>query len=161
MAELAALQVAASIIQVIDVGIRVVQRLREYHDKANELPDAFKHISKRLPIFIETLRQTKSTFEVVSDSARKALQPAIEECLLQICKLEVMVDAALPKMNDSGMTRSWKAIVSVKYDSEVKEMDRVIKDYMEVMSQHQVSSLVVQGLSSTSARQFRAPDAGD
>lgn len=149
MAELATLQVAASIIQVIDVGIRVVQRLMEYHDKSNELPDAFKHVSKRLPIFIETLRQTRSTIEIISDSARKALQPAIEECLLQIRKLELMVDAALPKVGDSGMTKSWKAMVSVKYDSGVKEMDRVIKDYMEVMSQHQISSLAVQTLNST------------
>jgi hypothetical protein len=150
MAEsLAALQVAASIIQVIDVGIRVVQRLREYHDNANDLPDAFKHVSKRLPIFIETLRQTKSTIEIMSDSARKALRPAIEECLLQIHKLETMVDAALPKSSDSEMRKSWKAVISVKYDSEVKNMDRVIKDYMEVVSQHQISSLAMQTLNGT------------
>jgi hypothetical protein len=55
MAEFAALSVAASILQVVNVGIRVIKRLNEYGDKANGLPDAFKHINKRLPIFIDAL----------------------------------------------------------------------------------------------------------
>jgi hypothetical protein len=143
MAELAALSVAASILQVIDVGIRVIERFKELNDSANGLPDAFRHISKRLPIFIDALRQTKSSVEDMSDSARKAFKPAIEECLIQIHKLEATINAVLPKLGDNGLARGWKALVSVKYDSQIKEMERVIKDYMEVMAQHQVSSLAV------------------
>jgi hypothetical protein len=151
MAELAALSVAASILQVIDVGIRVIGRLKEYNDKANGLPNAFKHISKRLPIFIDALRQTNSAIESMTDSARKAFKPAIEECLIQIHRLEATIDAVLPKIGDSGILRGWKAVISVKYDSNVEEMEKVIKDYMEVMSQHQVSSLAVRSLNGTSA----------
>jgi len=148
MAELATLQVAASIIQVIDVGVRVIARLKAYHDKTNGLPVAFKHISKKLPIFIHALEQTKSALDVMTDSARKAFLPAIEECFEQIKRLETTIDAALPKVGDTGRMRSWKAIVSIKYESEVKEMDRVIQEYMGVMTQHHVSSLATRNLTS-------------
>jgi hypothetical protein len=146
MEGLAGLQVVASIVQVIDVGCRVVRRLKEYHDKTNELPDVFMHISKRLPILVETLGQTNSTIEAATESTRKALTPATEECLKQIEKLEFVVETALPKTGDSSIVKTWKALASVKYESEIKQTDRVIKDYMEILSQHQISSLTVQNL---------------
>lgn len=139
-----ALQVAASIIQCIDVGVRVVERLNEFHNKAGDLPQAFKHIRKRLPVFIETLRHTHLTLENVSESARKALKPAADECLSQIQKLENVIESALPKLDDSSVTKSWKAVVSVKYESDIKDMEKVIKDYMEIFAQYQTSSLALQ-----------------
>jgi hypothetical protein len=148
MAELAALSVAASILQVIDVGLRVITRLNDFNANANGLPEAFRHISTRLPIFIDALRQTKDGLENMSDSARAAFRPAIKECLEQIMKLEATMESVLPKLGESGITRGWKALVSVRYDGEVREMERVIRGYMEVMAQHQVSSLAVRTLGS-------------
>jgi hypothetical protein len=148
MAELAALQVAASIIQVIDVGIRISERLKDFHDKSHALPSTFKHINNKLPIFIDALRQTKEAMETMTDSARKAFRPVIEECYMQITRLEATVDAVLPKRGDTGRMRSWKAIISLKHDDEVKEMERVIQVYMAVMAQHHTSSLAMQSLNS-------------
>jgi hypothetical protein len=144
MEGLAGIQVAASIAQIVDIGLRVIRRLHEYHGKTGELPDAFLHISKRLPILVETLRQTKSAIVATTGSARKALEPATEECRRQIEKLEVLIESALPKTDDSSVAKSWKALVSVKYESDIKRMDKVIKSYMEVLSQYQISSLAVQ-----------------
>jgi hypothetical protein len=143
MAELAALQVAASIIQVIDVGIRVIKRLQDFKKNANGLPDAFKHINLRLPLFVDALRQTNAALEDMTDSTRKAFRPAIEECLVQIRKLEITIETVLPKESDRGFARSWKALISVKSESDIKEMDRIIKEYMELMAQHQTSSLAL------------------
>jgi hypothetical protein len=145
-----ALQIAASILQVIDIGTRVVKRLYEYHQNSNGLPNSFKHINKRLPLFLDALRQTSAALESMSDATRKAFVPAVEECLAQIRNLEVRVDAVLPKPDDSGRTRSWKAIISVKSDSEIKQVDRVIREYMELMAQHQTSTLVLRHVKSKS-----------
>ncbi|KAF1842634.1 TPR-like protein [Cucurbitaria berberidis CBS 394.84] len=141
MAELAALGIAASVLQIIDVGVRVVERLNDSRKNGTTLPHAFRHINTRLPVFIDALRETKSRLEDMTDSARKAIRPAIEECLIQIQKLEATLDKVLPSENESGAMRGWKAVVSVKYDNDVKEMDEVIRHYMEAMAQHrQLSS---------------------
>ncbi|KAF2025969.1 hypothetical protein EK21DRAFT_116259 [Setomelanomma holmii] len=69
MAEFAAIQIVASIIQLVDVGVRIVERLDDFRDKANGLPKSFKHIRTRLPIFIDALRQTKETMEEHAEEA--------------------------------------------------------------------------------------------
>jgi len=147
MAEaLAGVQIAASIIQVIDVGVRVLERLKDFHDTTNALPDALKHISNKLPILIDALRLTNDAMEVMTDRARKAFQPAIQECYTQITRLEVTINAVLPRKGDTGGRRTWKAILSVKQDGQVKKMDKVIQEYMAVMSQHHTSSLAMMTL---------------
>jgi hypothetical protein len=150
MAEFAAIQIVASIIQVIDVGVRIIERLDDFREKANGLPRTFRHISTKLPLLVDALRQTKEVMEGMSDSTRKAFKPAIEECLVQVKKLDETIKAIVPKAGDTGMSRSWKAVISVKYDSEIKEMDRVIKDYMEVMAQHQTSAMALQSMKGSS-----------
>jgi hypothetical protein len=143
MAELAALSVAASILQVIDISVRVAERLNEYRKQEDSLPDAFKHVSTRLPIFVLALRTTNSKIEDMADDARKAMKPAIEECFSQITKLEMIIDKVLFKPGDRGATRGWKSIVSVKYDGDVKDLDKVIRRYMEAM-QYGLSSVTAQ-----------------
>ena len=133
MAELAALSVAASILQVIDISVRVAERLNEYRKKEDSLPDALKHVSTRLPVFVLALRNTNAKIEDVTDDARRALKPAIEECFDQIKKLETIIDKVLFKPGDGGAIRGWKSIVSVKYDSDVSEADKVIRRYIEAM----------------------------
>ncbi|KAI4692781.1 uncharacterized protein J4E88_001149 [Alternaria novae-zelandiae] len=133
MAELAAVGVAASIIQVVDISVRVIERLNEYRKKGDSLPDAFKHVSTRLPIFVLALRTTNSKIEDMTDDARRAMKPAIEECFNQIRNLEMIIDKVLFKPGDRGTTRGWKSVASVRYDGDVKELDKVIRRYMEAM----------------------------
>ncbi|KAI4959802.1 hypothetical protein J4E86_003527 [Alternaria arbusti] len=133
MAELAAVGVAASIIQVIDISVRVIERLNEYRKKGDSLPDAFKHVSTRLPIFVLALRTTNSKIEDMTDDARRAMKPAIEECFNQIRNLEMIIDKVLFKPGDRGTTRGWKSVASVRYDGDVKELDKVIRRYMEAV----------------------------
>ncbi|KAF2133626.1 TPR-like protein [Dothidotthia symphoricarpi CBS 119687] len=143
MAEaLATLAVVASILQVVDLGVRVIKRLEDFREEAGGLPKAFTHISRRLPILIDALRKTKQIMEngSIAESTREAFAPAVEECSRQIAKLDSTIDRALPKIGDSGMTRKWKAVASVKYDSEVQEMDKVIGMYMDTMTQHHIIS---------------------
>jgi hypothetical protein len=61
------------------------------------------------------------------------MKPAIEECFAQIKKLEGIIDKVLFQPGDTGATRGWKFVVSVKYDSDVKELDKVTRGYMEAM----------------------------
>jgi hypothetical protein len=69
----------------------------------------------------------------VTDDAKRALKPAIEECFDQIKKLETIIDKVLFKPGDGGAIRGWKSIVSVKYDSDVSEADKVIRRYIEAV----------------------------
>jgi hypothetical protein len=141
MAEIAALSLAASILQVIDISVRVAERLNEYRKKADSLPDAFKHARTRLPIFVLALRDTNAKIEDMPDSAKRAMKPAVDECFAQIKKLDKIIDKVLFKPGDTGAIRGWKSVVSVRYDSDVKELDKVIRKYMEAM-QYGLSSAI-------------------
>ena len=151
MAEIAALSLAASILQVINISVRVAERLNEYHQKGDSLPDAFKHVSTRLPIFVLALRDTNTKIGDMTDDARRAMRPAIKECFTQIKTLDGIIEKVLFKPGDTGATRGWKSVVSVKYDSDVKELDKVIRRYMEAMHYGLSSAILNPGCEQRSA----------
>lgn len=60
---LAIVGLVAAIIQFIDFGTKVVQRLEEFYSKAKEIPGVFRDICIQLPLLIKDLKQTKEHIE--------------------------------------------------------------------------------------------------
>lgn len=64
MAEtVAAIGLAASIVQLLKFGTEVVGRLQEYRTRSKEIPTVFHDISVQLPLLIADLRVTKERAE--------------------------------------------------------------------------------------------------
>ena len=104
MAEaLAVVGIVANIIQLVEFGTRVLRRLEEYQSTFVEIPESFRHVKVELPVLLDALRQTKAAIEAGSlqDESRRALQPAIEGCEIQIKALDEMIEKSLPGTGDS------------------------------------------------------------
>ena len=141
MAEaLAAVGAAASILQIIQIGSTIANRIAQYSAAYGDVPEAFRHINNRIALLNDALRLTKEKIENEDDngSTRKAFNPIIKECEVQMKRLETTINLALPKQGDSSAHRKWKAIKSMKYDGEIKRTDEAINKYMNLMTQHHV-----------------------
>jgi len=136
MSGLEVVSAVASIGQLIDLGVKVINRMKEFRDKTNSLPKAFQHIEKELPAFVEILRNTKAANDANqhNETGRKALDPLIQECYVQIKTINTLLQKMLPDSTDSGVVRGWKAVASFRYDDRVTEAESVIRKYLNTMN---------------------------
>ena len=144
MAEaLAAVGIAANIIQLVDFGSRVLKRLEEYQSKREEIPEAFRHIKAELSVLLDALRQTKAAIDAGSmqDETKKALLVAVEECRVQIKSLDDVIVKALPESGDSWARRGRKALGSLRYDAKVEKITAVVRGYIQTLTYHAAASL--------------------
>jgi hypothetical protein len=144
MAEaLVAVGIVANIIQLVDFGSRVLNRLEEYQSNLGDIPKAFSHIKVELPVLLDALRQTQSAIDARSmqDESKKALLPAIEGCRVQIRQLDDIITKSLPVSNDSWVKRSGKAFRSLRYDANVEKITAVIRGYIQTLTYHTAASL--------------------
>lgn len=79
---LAVVGLVAAIIQFIDFGTKVVQRLEEFNSKAKEIPGIFRDICIQLPLLIKDLKQTKEDIEAGhhDQETQKSVLALIEGC---------------------------------------------------------------------------------
>src|ERR1700761_5066533 len=113
--------IASSIIQLVDFGSKVVQRLHEYQKALGEIPKTFRVVHRELPVLIDTLQQTKTGAEkgTLRHETKVALLPVIDGCLENIRALKYVIDKYLPSVNDSWRERSKKAVGSFRQDAKV------------------------------------------
>lgn len=145
--------VAASVLQIIQIGALVVSRIAQYSAAYGEVPEAFRHIHNRIKLLDDALRLTKEKMENDGNNGNNgttsdAFEPILKDCLAQMTKLQSTIDIVLPKQGDSSANRKWKAIKSMKYDSEIQRLDDTIGKYMTLMSQHHVIANATQTPSS-------------
>ena len=150
MAELAALGSAASILQIIDISIRVVKRIHEYRKSGKGFPEALEHISNRLPALIDALQDTKSALDTMTDRTRRAIAPSVTGCLIQIQKLEVIMNEITARSSESSLSRGRKFVTAFLYESGIKEIDKTIQEYMAALTHHHILSSSTRALSSKS-----------
>ncbi|RYP64315.1 hypothetical protein DL771_008817 [Monosporascus sp. 5C6A] len=135
--------IVANIIQLVDFGSRVLNRLEEYQSKFGDLPEAFRHIKAELPVPLDALRQTKAAIDAgsVQDESKNALLPAVEGCGVQINLLGDVIAEVLPSPGDSWARRSRKALRSLRYDTKVEKITSVVRGYIQTLTYHAAASL--------------------
>ena len=113
MAEtLLAVGLVCNVIQFIDLGTKVVQRLDEYRFQVQEAPKAFKEVHVELPLLLDTLGQTKNQIERgnITVETEKALTPVVDGCITQIRSLDDLIQKIVVEAGDSSWQRSRKAL---------------------------------------------------
>lgn len=139
MAEvLAGVSIAANIIQLVQFGKALVDRLDEYRTDIDGFPEAFKHIKYRLKILVDGLSNIKEAVDsgALSEQTQKALRPSIRECAALIQPLSKIIEKALPPPGASRVKRSLKALGSLRYDAQVEKMTKEIDSYIAYMNFH-------------------------
>ena len=77
-----ALASASAIVQFIDFGSKIVNRLSDFSADVQEVSKTFRQIKTQPPLIIDTLQQIKVQADAhqVSETTAKALKPVIDEC---------------------------------------------------------------------------------
>lgn len=139
---LAAVGIVANIVQLVDIGTRVLKRLDQYQSTLAEIPEAFRHIKSELPVLLDALRQTKAAIDAGSlqDESKRALLPAMEGCSVQIKALDEVIEKVLPALSDSWARRQRKSLQSLRYDAKVEKITAVIRGYVQTLTYHAAAS---------------------
>jgi hypothetical protein len=150
MAEgLAAVSVAANIIQLVDFSAKVVRRLEQFHSDVGEVPKSLRHINAELPVLSTTLQQIREAVEAesVGKGTKDALIPVVDECREQIAQLDAILAKTLPATNDSWRTKSKKAIISLHQDDKVESIAKILRNYITTLTfYHTAASSTLQPL---------------
>ena len=131
----------SSIVQFVDFGIKVVDRLNEFQSGVSQMPKPFSDIKNQLPLLIDALRRTQSQADAghMSEKTAEALKPVIDGCLTQIKLLEDIMVKAIPAENASTWNRRFKALSSLAHDKKVQHIAATIEGYVQKLIYHQVT----------------------
>ncbi len=118
MDPVAAIGLASAIITIVDLGKKVVVRIKEYADALDEVPQVYRSISEQLPPIIESLdkirRQGRQNSNSVNAGSLRALVPIINGFQSQITMLNAIFESTTPKESDSAWQRQLKALKSLR-----------------------------------------------
>lgn len=114
MAEaLAVIGLVSAIVQFVDFGSKIVERLQDFHSSLNEVPKAFCDVKVELPQLIDTLKRTQIQAEsrALSRQTHKALLPVVEVCRSQV---ELLTQIARNTACIKG-PGAWKLLYEAQY----------------------------------------------
>ncbi|KAK4691627.1 hypothetical protein P7C71_g5408, partial [Lecanoromycetidae sp. Uapishka_2] len=133
---LAVVGVVSAIVQFVDFGTRVANRLIDFSTGINNVPKAFHEIKTQLPLIIDTLRHTKDQADAqqLSEVTASALNPVIDECTLQVKELENILTKVLPTEQDSGWKKKLKAVSSLGQDKAVAQIQVSLDKQIHVLN---------------------------
>ena len=137
MAEvIAAVGVAASIVQLVDFGTKILRRLNEFHSNLDEIPKSFQQINTQLPLLLDTLKGTQHAIGagVIRNDTEKALLSVINGCRVQIESLDAIIDKLLPLSSDSWAKRSKKALSSLNQESNVNKITSALGNHVQTLT---------------------------
>ena len=109
----------ASIVQLLDTGKRVADRIREFQNNL-----AFAHLNTKLPVLNLTLTRIKEAqeHEPFDNQTQEALLGAVNECQSLTTQLDALITRMSPAEEDSKLRRAFKGIRSFGKDKRLLEI---------------------------------------
>ena len=137
---LAVIGIIANSIALAEFTGKILQRVKEYGEKANELPQSFQDVSVILPLVGKTLERCREKADSGSldDASWAALRPIFERCESKMAELENIFTAVLARAGASRVERGWKTLQSLRRDEAVKRIARALRDFVSILAHHQV-----------------------
>ncbi|KAL9599626.1 MAG: hypothetical protein Q9219_003710 [cf. Caloplaca sp. 3 TL-2023] len=142
MAEIiAAISFASAVINLVDIGGKVLSRLHEFHETSQEIPESFRHLDAQLPIVFDGLRRTEARARAgnVDQRTLEALIPTIQGCRDRVGELYEILDSVLPSKSDSTVERAFKAARSLSKDRKVQKLLKDVDSYLMSLTFHNTS----------------------
>jgi hypothetical protein len=142
MAEaLAIVGLVSAIVQFVDFGSKIVERLQDFHSSANEVPKAFRDVKVELPLLLNTLKRTQEQAEsgVLNRETQEALLPVVEGCRSQVELLDNTLVKTFPKPGDSSLRRGMMAFSSVGQEKKVEQIASTLRKYVQTLTYHEAT----------------------
>ena len=134
MAEaLAAVGIAASVVQLAVLGCETIARIDEFQSKTKDVPAVFREISIQLPLLVEICQGVvKENLNTDSDN----LAGVINGCIQLVEALDSLIAKVLPIQGDSRIIRTWKAVGSVRLEKKVLDYQKTLETYKTMLMLH-------------------------
>lgn len=141
MDPITALGVASAVVQFINTGLRISTTLVEYSKASpGDVPKALDSISTQLPLICHALSRIKGENEVrkYDTDIRIILNGVVLGCNKLIIELEDIAAKIQPKTGENLSTKLKKVLSNIKYEERIREIDRGLQAYAQVLILHQV-----------------------
>jgi hypothetical protein len=144
MAEaLAILGLVSAIVQFVEFGAKIVERLNEFNSDVHEVPKTFQAIEVQLPLLIDTLHRTQQQASDGHITVRTAtaLKPLIEACCEEITALRIVLDKTIPPRESSSWRKRLQALKSLAHDDDVERSIAKLESHIRILAFHQSTSI--------------------
>ena len=151
MAEVvAALALGSSIISFIDIGGKVISRVREYIATSQEVPEVLRDISDRLETLLLTTKNLESALNAgkLDDGASAALQCTVAGLERQALVLQGLCEHILPSLGDMWWHKARKAVSSLRKEKELKNVLQRIIAYESTLNLYFTTAMSLKDSSS-------------
>jgi hypothetical protein len=140
MAEaLAIVGLVSAIVQFVDFGGKIVDRLNEFNSDIHEVPKTFQDVKVQLPLLIDTLRRTQQRASTghVSEEAATALKLLIDACSAEIVALQNLLEKSLPPQKSSSWQRRLLALKSLAHDKDIERSVSKLEGHIRLLTFYQ------------------------
>jgi hypothetical protein len=131
----------SAIVQFIDFGSKIIERLDEFKSNLGNVPKSFRDIEAEIPLLLDTLKRTMEEAEAqcYGKGTLQALLPVVEDCRSQVELLNDTLLKTLPNPGDGKWRRTKKALYSVEQEKKVQQIARTIHRRVRLLTYHQVA----------------------
>lgn len=129
----------ASIVQLVDFGGKLGERIDEFASATHEVPASFRAIRLQLPLAINALQRVVEQVQHGSVSATdaQALTPLVDSSLALTKTLTAILDKAVPSGVFSTFRKALQAAKSFKYDKKVQRSVEQLQSNIQILIFHQ------------------------
>lgn len=138
MAEaVAIIGLVSAIVQFVDFGTRVVNRLHEFQSEVADGPKVYQDIQNRLPLMLELVNkiQVRLVAGQIDRPSQATMLPVVESCILQMKLLSDLLFNVFPQASESSWKRGKRAFYSVTRESEIEKIDHALRTKFELLVQ--------------------------
>ncbi|KAK4697091.1 hypothetical protein P7C71_g935, partial [Lecanoromycetidae sp. Uapishka_2] len=141
MDPLSVLSLTSTIVQFIDFGFKVTKRLTEYANAGiDDIPQTLETIANQLPLLLNALERVKTnlTDNKLDYDTRCILRGVVAGCMVQVGRVDKIMDKVLCVEGDSKATRVRKAVKSLGSDDKLAAIEKNLQIYISVLILHHV-----------------------
>ncbi|CAO1602024.1 hypothetical protein XANCAGTX0491_005660 [Xanthoria calcicola] len=140
----AAIGLAASIVQLVQFGTKVIGRLQDYRAKSKDTPVVFHDISVQLPLLVADLRVTKERVENhgLPPDVADSVTTIVTSCETHIRTLDDILLKTMPDSTDSAWRTGKKVILSFRQEEKVRLVAEKLRSYVVYLTHHAVTNVL-------------------
>ncbi|OAR01322.1 hypothetical protein LLEC1_07582 [Akanthomyces lecanii] len=141
MDPLSAIGLASAIVQFVQFGFQIADRLQDLTSKhPGQIPKALQGISMHLPLLANSLSKIKSDSRIgaFDFDTKCILKGIVSGCLAQVQEVEAMLEEIACTPGDTLRAKLKKVMTSMKYEEKLSRIERNLNTYISVLILHHV-----------------------
>ncbi|KAL8692573.1 MAG: hypothetical protein Q9224_003928 [Gallowayella concinna] len=128
-----AIGVASAVVTFIDLGSKVVKRLKVLSE-VGDIPEVFRDIKTRLPLILSIVAQKQHDSDALSLHSREGFENVVTQCFDQICQLDEVLKKVMVARGDSRLKKTVKAGVSLVEEGHVRRIAAALRDNIQLLA---------------------------